>query len=495
MWVEADVTDGPDVPGEWDPSGQAEPPAALLRRAISHVEQLLQRLERPGAPVENAIDPTAGSVGTGMGSTVEATPADDSGAIEPVLNNPVRRISSAAQAEALRVSLNAHEKANRLLAEASAIRAQSASEGEQILVEARELADRMQGEASEEAALYVSRAREDAESLVSQAAAEMDRVREAALEESDRLRSEAMAEAERVRASALEESDRLRREARDEADAMRSNASAEGAQARETAQAEADALVAEAERLRDSVQQEADRLLTASSEEAQRLREAAERDAERMRSDAEQQARVDREAADAAIREVLDQATVDAEPIRAQAREQGQVEAAQLVEAQVQDAVAAARTELDAEKVRVYEMLGYANDSVAEVRASMRELIEALGRSMGTVNGATGSLGALMGRLRDVANDNGVQIQGPPVEPAAEHDLPREHAGGADEPSDAARAEAVEVADDSGYDHGSSYADSGEVADDADEAEGGDDSRRPLGLLFGASHKSRASKR
>jgi F0F1-type ATP synthase membrane subunit b/b' len=215
MWVEADVTDGPDVPGEWDPSGQAEPPAALLRRAISHVEQLLQRLERPGAPVESAGEAPSMSRPTtdlGMGSTVEAH-SDDSGAIEPVLNNPVRRISSAAQAEALRVSLNAHEKANRLLAEASAIRAQSASEGEQILVEARELADRMQSEATEEAGLYVHRAREDAESLVNQAAAEMQRVRDAALDESERVRVEAAAEAQRMVEAATAESERLRVEA------------------------------------------------------------------------------------------------------------------------------------------------------------------------------------------------------------------------------------------------------------------------------------------
>ena len=153
-------------------------------------------------------------------------------------------------------------------------------------------------------------------------------------------------------------------------------------------------------------------------------------------------------------------------------------------------------------------MLGYANDSVAEVRTSMRDLIEALGRSMGTVNGATGSLDALMGRLRDVANDNGVEIQGPPpAEPIGEHDMAGAHAGVADEPTGTeppAPAETVEAADGSHgdhADHAGGYAEpgavpaDGDLADDADEAEGGDDSRRPLGLLFGASHKSRASKR
>jgi hypothetical protein len=41
------VGNGPDVPGEWDSSGPSEPPAQLLRRAISHVESLLNRLENP----------------------------------------------------------------------------------------------------------------------------------------------------------------------------------------------------------------------------------------------------------------------------------------------------------------------------------------------------------------------------------------------------------------------------------------------------------------
>jgi cell division septum initiation protein DivIVA len=529
MWVEADVTDGPDVPGEWDPSGQAEPPAALLRRAISHVEQLLQRLERPGAPVEASSEaPSVGrpSSDLGMGSTVEASPGDDSGAIEPVLNNPVRRISSAAQAEALRVSLNAHEKANRLLAEASAIRAQSASEGEQILVEARELADRMQSEATEEAGLYVNRAREDAESLVSQAAAEMQRVRDAALEESERVRGEAAAEAqrmiesaaaesERLRAeadaearqlleSATEESERVRNEARAEAETLRSDARAEAESLRseadaeaqrvtESARVEADALRSDAEQLRESVQQEADRLLTASSEEAQRLRDLAQQDADRIRSDAENQARTDREAADAAIREVLNEATTDADQIRAQARAEGQAEAERLVAARVEEAAAAAQIELDAEKVRVYELLGYANDSVAEVRGSMRELIEALGSSMGTINGATGSVDALMTRLRDAAHEHGVEVQGPPAAAgdAEQHrdegpDDSLDHSRGGDDP---AQREAVSV-------HDSIYSGSTHDRDEADDdAEAGEEGRRPLGLLFGASHKSRASKR
>ena len=53
---------GPDVPGEWDSSGPSEPPAQLLRRAISHVESLLNRLENPAdqpapEPAAPRVDP------------------------------------------------------------------------------------------------------------------------------------------------------------------------------------------------------------------------------------------------------------------------------------------------------------------------------------------------------------------------------------------------------------------------------------------------------
>jgi hypothetical protein len=319
------------------------------------------------------------------------------------------------------------------------------------------------------------------------AALEVQRALESVESDSARLRAEAEAEAQQLRESAYEESERLRREARDEAE-----------QLRQSARSDTDALRTDAEQLRDSVQQEADRLLTASSEEAQRLRDAAERDAERIRSDAENQARVDREAADEAIREVLDKAGTDAEQIREQAREQGQAEAAQLVEAQVQEAVAAARTELDAEKVRVYGLLGSANDSVAEVRSSMRELIEALGHSMGSVNGATGSIDALMTRLRDAALDSGVVIDGPPVD-----DVVPEPRDGDTGPIEAVDDEAGAAGDshESAFDHDTIYRDSTGNSHDPDETDaevgesGNDEGRRPLGLLFGASHKSRASKR
>ena len=46
------MTDGRDVPGSWDPGASGEPPAALLRRAISHVESLLHRLDPLEVPDE-----------------------------------------------------------------------------------------------------------------------------------------------------------------------------------------------------------------------------------------------------------------------------------------------------------------------------------------------------------------------------------------------------------------------------------------------------------
>jgi hypothetical protein len=119
---------------------------------------------------------------------------------------------------------------------------------------------------------------------------------------------------------------------------------------------------------------------------------------------------------------------------------------------------------------------------VAEVRSSMRELIDALGSSMGTINGATGSMDALMTRLRDAAHEHGVEVQGPPADsgddgPSAGYD----QNSGSDDPS-------AQAAESGQY---PVYSESVE----AEDAEAGEEGRRPLGLLFGASHKSRASKR
>jgi hypothetical protein len=150
----------------------------------------------------------------------------------------------------------------------------------------------------------------------------------------------------------------------------------------------------------------------------------------------------------------------------------------------------------------VYELLGSAHTSVADVRSSMRDLVDALGRSVGSINDATGTIDGLMAQVRDAAAQGGVQISGPPdaqpsagsatqspaestgpiavmgtTDDAAAHRVSEGHEEpfGAEHPSGGAAPGA----------HGTEAApaEDGESGIDSD----GEDARRPLGQLFGAS--------
>jgi hypothetical protein len=422
------VTDGSDVPGDWDPSGQAEPPAALLRRAISHVEQLLGRLEHAGAP-------DTATVALPIGSTLTQRDTRTlDGALEPMgLASPVRGISSSSQAEALRVSLSAHERANRLLAESSAIRAQSAAEGERVLSEARDLADRVQIEARDEA-------REECGRLRTEAATEAQATVQSAQQEAERLRNDAAAEAHRVVESAQQDAARLRREAADEVQA-----------------------------LRDTAQQ--------------------------TRSAAEDKSRAEHDGASAAIREVLDNATRDSEQIRVQARIQARLDAA----LEVETALAQARSAVDADRLRIQDMLHAATASVVEVRMSMRAVTDALGHSMARVDGAASSVEVLLGRFETSA--------GMAADAATQRNeglgVAEQRPSLAGSGPDSERHPAVHNADAHNGADGTARYGAGHNGDDDGAAlilpeqkpADHDQTHRPLGSLFGGSRKPRSPKR
>lgn len=228
---------GPDLPGDGDPSGPTEPPAQLLRRAISHVESLLHRLEpapdagpqddpgeadaEPGSGYVVELSragtavPTAGSAEDGDAEPAVAVAGErDDGEEPPTVAErqrdeghvPLSGVSSAAQAEALRITLNAHEEAHRLRAEANGLRAEAAAEGERVLLEARMLSDRLHEESRESATELLSAARREAAALLEAAGAEAERIRaeaaDAAQAEADRLVADqvstATAEARRI---------------------------------------------------------------------------------------------------------------------------------------------------------------------------------------------------------------------------------------------------------------------------------------------------------
>ena len=208
--------DGPEVPGEWDSSGSNEPPAQLLRRAISHVESLLHRLEAPAEPATAPAEPAPADGTTSPQEPVEDNVLELSRPVaaeeshvetEPEPDGPeeyvpLPGVSSAAQAEALRITLHAHEEAHRLRAEANGLRAEAAGDGERILVEARMLSDRLHVESRERATELLAAAKQEAAALLEAARAEADRIRRSALEEAVAARAEADARADQERRAA-----------------------------------------------------------------------------------------------------------------------------------------------------------------------------------------------------------------------------------------------------------------------------------------------------
>jgi hypothetical protein len=248
------VADGPEVPGEWDPSGSGEPPAALLRRAISHVESLLHRLD----PVD-AMNPPAGDLD--LPPVVVPPPAVD----EPK--------SSTAQADALRISLRAHEEAHRLRAEANGARAEAAAEGERILIEARELGERIRADARDTVAEMVGIARGEAAVVIEAARAEAERIRQAALADDDHRRAEFEAHAEHDRVLAADAVRALLDEATHDADRILEQARQRGrAEAAKVIDIEVGAAVAEARESVQASRQRALELLTGAHSSIEEVR-------------------------------------------------------------------------------------------------------------------------------------------------------------------------------------------------------------------------------
>jgi hypothetical protein len=288
------VAEGEDVPGGWDPGESGEPPAALLRRAISHVESLLHRLD----PIELPDDDPLAHVSE---SAVTQLP------IEP-LEEPLPPSTSAAQADALRRSLRVHEEAHRLRAEASGVRAEAAAESERILHEARELSDRVRIEARDSVADLLGLARREAAVVIDAARSEAERIRQTAIADHEQR----LAELEKV-----------------------------------------------AER---------DRLVAADS-----------------------------------IRELLDEATRDADRILERARDQGRAEATKLIDAEVASAVAAARRSVEDSHNRARNLLSVAYASVDDARTTMRALIDALRDSLAALDSSADSIASLLGGTAEPA--------------------------------------------------------------------------------------------
>ncbi len=128
------MSDAADIPRESDPSDGVEPPAELLRRAISHVESLLSRLEpraialldveRPDPAPKH--DPMPDEAAPGQRSELEQLGA--------LAEDEVHRLWSAA------------------LADADRVRELAAADAERVRDQAREQAERIRAQARSGAA-------------------------------------------------------------------------------------------------------------------------------------------------------------------------------------------------------------------------------------------------------------------------------------------------------------------------------------------------------
>jgi hypothetical protein len=216
--------------------------------------------------------------------------------------------------------------------------------------------------------------------------------------------------------------------------------------------------------------------------------------AQQTRSEAEGKSRAEHDAASAAIREVLDNATSDSEQIRVQARIQARLDAA----LEVETALAQARSAVDADRLRIQDMLHAATASVVEVRMAMRAVTDALGHSMATVDGAASSVEVLLGRFDTsaaMAADAAMQrndVLGVAARPSPAGSGP-----------DSERHPAVHHGDGHNGADGTARYGAGHNGDDDGAAlllpeqkpADHDQTHRPLGLLFGGSRKPRSPKR
>jgi hypothetical protein len=244
----------------WTSGGASEPSAELLHGAIAHVEQLIRRLDyAPDRLTVEEVEEPEPPRRIGKKSGAKALPEDPPGPA-------VAAAPAGAQAEALRITLTAHDEANRLLGEAAALRAAAAAEGQRILADAQRLAaelrveaeadaERHRAEAIAAAAQMRSEAQQAMRAAIADATSAANEVHTAAQADAHRIRTEAEAWAAEQRETAEAMTNQALEQAERDADEIRDRAAEQGRSAAEqqvaaeveTAMAEATARIEAAE--------------------------------------------------------------------------------------------------------------------------------------------------------------------------------------------------------------------------------------------------------
>ncbi len=178
---------GPENQGGWQQAEPTEPPADLLRRALSHVEDLLGRLEYPA--VKQGELESLPEQQLGVASPTAALSTEDAAATA-VVEPDVQQARDTAR--------RIHDEAR---ATADAILAQARRDAQLIRGRGRADAEQLAQEAALEAERTLAEAQTVAEQRVAAARAEGQRMRDAA-----RADEQAATDAERARARELLES-------------------------------------------------------------------------------------------------------------------------------------------------------------------------------------------------------------------------------------------------------------------------------------------------
>jgi hypothetical protein len=230
--------DSPNNHGEWQQETPAEPPADLLRRALSHVEDLLGRLEYPAV--------TRGEIGSLPDDAELADSDDPAEVVEPAGNGratPHRSEavtqqlppSSVERADAMRERLTAQAQHHRH-ADGSRAPGEAAAQGEAILAEARDLAQMVEAEARETADSILADAHRSADAAVAGARVQAERILAAARAEAAGLREQGRAEGADLTQQAAYEAEQTLADAHAAAAALLTSARTEADELRLAAQ-------------------------------------------------------------------------------------------------------------------------------------------------------------------------------------------------------------------------------------------------------------------
>jgi len=136
------MTGDSNLNGSWKPAARSDADVDLLQRSINHVEYLLDRLELGAVPTsQGGVVPT--SQGEGSDRSEMATAATRPDTIAEAPSGGSRTVAAslplAAQTDALRITLEAHEEASRIRAQAAAMHAEVIAERERLFIAARQL--------------------------------------------------------------------------------------------------------------------------------------------------------------------------------------------------------------------------------------------------------------------------------------------------------------------------------------------------------------------